>query len=1372
IDSVSGPYNMKWRITNEVEASQFQEVYCFWFSSFVESRFSNSKHLRLEFCRFPLMLSFLFVSLCAQRPLMQKYVPHVCSTGVMVKTTFFVFYADLMNILIPTRKYEFFLVLFFATDEINRNPYLLPNMSLVFSTLVGTCFDTLKTVDMLHSPKYNYMRIPNYECQRTTCDVELAGPLWTTSVKQTTYSTSPKILFGPFHPVLSDKVLFPYVYQIAHKNTCLPHAMISLMLYFTWTWVGLVITDDDEGIQFLSSLREETQRNGICLAFVNVIPDSLPLYTARALIYDEEIMTSSAKVVIIYGEINSTLELSFRRWGYLGVQRIWVTTAQWDVITPMRDFSLDPFHGTVIFEHHHGKVSKFRKFTQTINTFKYPVDISQMRKKWNYFNCSVFKYNCSAMSNSSLNTTLEWLSQHQFHMALSEEGYNLYNAVYAVAHTYHEIIFHQVDSHHLIKHRGIFYDCHQITSLLKKLVFTNPVGELVDMNLREKFCPDYDIFTISNYLQGLILKVKLGEYSFYFPQSQQLRISGDLEWSMGAKPVPTSTCSVTCTPGFRKFHQQDTADCCFDCAWCPENEVSNETDMEECIHCPDDQYSNTVHTHCLQRHVSFLAYGDPLGMTLAFMSLCFSVLTILVLGAFVKYKDTPIVKANNCILSYILLISITLCFLCSLLFIGHPNTVTCILQQTTFGVFFTVAVSTVLAKTITVVLAFKLTTPGRRMRGLLVSGATNFVIPICTLVQLVLCGVWMVTSPPFLDTDIHSEHGNIVIVCNKGSVIAFHFVLAYLGTLALGSFSVAFLARSLPDRFNEAKFLTFSMLVFCSVWVTFLPVYHSTKGKHSLILGNLTENSCFWRIKQNEQDDGDLRANCHFLLFMFPGPMEKDFYTSTIDFRIPTRKYEFFLVLFFATDEINRNPYLLPNMSLVFSTVVGTCLDTLKIIDMLYSPKYKYRKIPNYQCRSTICNVELAGPLWTTSVKQITYSTSPKILFGPFHPVLSDKVLFPYVYQIAHKNTCLPHAMISLMLYFTWTWIGLVITNDDEGIEFLLVLREETKRNGICLAFVNVIPDSMALYTARALIYDERIMTSSAKVVIIYGEMNSTLELSFRRWRYLGVQRIWVTTAQWDVITPMRDFSLDPFHGTVTFEHHHGKVSKFKKFMQTINTSKYPADISQMRKKWNYFNCSVLKYNYSAMNHCSLNTTMERLSQHQFDMVFSEEGYNLYNAVYAVAHTYHEILFHQIDSPTLAKFRGFFYDCHQINSLLKKMVFSNPVGEKVDMNLRGKLCKEYDIYTIWNFPQRLGLKVKLGEYSSYFQQGQQLHISEDLEWSMGAMPVPTSTCSVTCTPGFRKFHQQETADCCFDCAWCPENEVSNETERERGPKMK
>ncbi|EQB78338.1 hypothetical protein CB1_000765031 [Camelus ferus] len=85
--------------------------------------------------------------------------------------------------------------------------------------------------------------------------------------------------------------------------------------------------------------------------------------------------------------------------------------------------------------------------------------------------------------------------------------------------------------------------------------------------------------------------------------------------------------------------------------------------------------------------------------------------------------------------------------------------------------------------------------------------------------------------------DTHSEPKNLITVCNKGSVTAFYCVLGYLGSSALGSFSLAFLARNLPDTFSEAKLLTFSMLVFCSVWVAFLPVSHSTQGTVMVAVG-------------------------------------------------------------------------------------------------------------------------------------------------------------------------------------------------------------------------------------------------------------------------------------------------------------------------------------------------------------------------------------------------------------------------------------------------------------------------------------------------------------------------------------------------------
>ena len=116
-------------------------------------------------------------------------------------------------------------------------------------------------------------------------------------------------------------------------------------------------------------------------------------------------------------------------------------------------------------------------------------------------------------------------------------------------------------------------------------------------------------------------------------------------------------------------------------------------DAEHCIQCAAQEYPNDERTHCLPKPVTYLDFKDALGLSMACTALWFSVVTAVVFGVFVKHRDTPIVKANNQTFSFILLISLLLCFLCSLLLIHYPNTVTCIFQQVTFGLVFTVAVS-------------------------------------------------------------------------------------------------------------------------------------------------------------------------------------------------------------------------------------------------------------------------------------------------------------------------------------------------------------------------------------------------------------------------------------------------------------------------------------------------------------------------------------------------------------------------------------------------------------------------------------------------------------------------------------------------------
>ncbi|XP_018424069.1 PREDICTED: vomeronasal type-2 receptor 26-like, partial [Nanorana parkeri] len=366
---------------------------------------------------------------------------------------------------------------------------------------------------------------------------------------------------------------------------------------------------------------------------------------------------------------------------------------------------------------------------------------------------------------------------------------------------------------------------------IKRVNFTNTLGQDIYFNDGE-ISIGYDIYNVIHYPNWTRNSQKVGSFYLHAPPGRQIILNQDaVVWeNKFAKRIPRSVCSEKCIPGYRKSVREGQPVCCYDCLLCPEGHFSNQTDVDVCIKCPEDQWPNAQKTECFKKAITFLCFEDPIGIVLAFFAILFSLMASVVLGIFIKYQNTPIVKANNRDLSFLILVSLMLSCLCCLIFIEKPDQVTCFLRQAIFGITFSISVSSLLGKTFIVVIAFNATKPGKNLKKWVGTKVPKCIVFFCTVIQVFICILWIIIAPPFTSYNTQSEMTKIILECDKGTAFAFYVILGYLSILASVCFVVAFLARKLPDTFNDAKLITFSMLVFFTVWVFFIPTYLSAKG--------------------------------------------------------------------------------------------------------------------------------------------------------------------------------------------------------------------------------------------------------------------------------------------------------------------------------------------------------------------------------------------------------------------------------------------------------------------------------------------------------------------------------------------------------------
>uniref|UniRef100_A0AAY4DS99 G-protein coupled receptors family 3 profile domain-containing protein n=1 Tax=Denticeps clupeoides TaxID=299321 RepID=A0AAY4DS99_9TELE len=407
---------------------------------------------------------------------------------------------------------------------------------------------------------------------------------------------------------------------------------------------------------------------------------------------------------------------------------------------------------------------------------------------------------------------------------------NVYKAVYAAAHALHKVLDCGETCTNKQKPKPI-----QMLEQLKKVRFRTKEGEEVYFDANGDPAAKYEIINWQPHKKGHIEFVTVGLYDTFLPEKNQLSFNEhNLVWAKNTKEVPVSVCSESCPPGTRKAARKGKPVCCYDCIPCGEGEISNETDSVTCVQCHLEFWSNMQKDDCIKKEIEYLSYKEIIGILLTAISILGSCMTSLISVIFLKYKSTPIVKANNSELSFLLLFALILCFLCALTFIGQPSDWSCMLRHTAFGITFVLCISCVLGKTLVVLMAFRATLPGSNVMKWFGPTQQRLSVLAFTLIQIIICILWLTISPPFPYKNMQYYKDKIILECDLGSSVGFWAVLGYIGLLAVLCFVLAFLARKLPDNFNEAKFITFSMLIFCAVWITFIPAYVSSPGKFTV----------------------------------------------------------------------------------------------------------------------------------------------------------------------------------------------------------------------------------------------------------------------------------------------------------------------------------------------------------------------------------------------------------------------------------------------------------------------------------------------------------------------------------------------------------
>lgn len=174
---------------------------------------------------------------------------------------------------------------------------------------------------------------------------------------------------------------------------------------------------------------------------------------------------------------------------------------------------------------------------------------------------------------------------------------------------------------------------------------------------------------------------------------------------------------------------------------------------------------------------------------------------------------------------------------------------------------------------------------------------------------------------------------------------------------------------------------------------------------------------------------------------------------------------------------------------------------------------------------------------------------------------MGDKLRFPAFMRTVPNDIYQTRAMAKLISDNQWNWVGVITMDGDYGRSALDSLASEASRKGICLAFKEILPESVADPNLESAIQQAvQTIRSNRKVKVI---------VSFAKALYMqrvfaklqddpSEDRVWIASDNWSTDgNEMANLSFSSIGKVVGFTFKSGNISPFKQYLRELNRDMY-----------------------------------------------------------------------------------------------------------------------------------------------------------------------------------------------------------------------